>query len=77
MSVSLAREVKRAFIDHDNDHVYSRIRHGTGEHSGVQSLHVEVVTADGKTLTPGQYRALQQRKKNGRQGCDHRAAVVM
>jgi uncharacterized protein DUF4157 len=55
----------RAFINHDNDHIYSRIRQGTGNQSGVQSLHVEVVTADGRTLTPEQYRALRQQKAAG------------
>lgn len=53
----------RAFINQHNDHIYSRIRQGTGEQSGVQSLHVEVVTADGKTLTPEQFRVLLQKQK--------------
>jgi hypothetical protein len=54
----------RAFINTRNDHIVARMREGTGGERGVQSIHVEVLTADGKTLTPDQYKALPQPKKS-------------
>jgi hypothetical protein len=51
------------FINNQNDHIYARLQQGTGDQSGVQAVHIEVVTADGKTLTPGQFRALVKSRK--------------
>ncbi|MGC2635540.1 MAG: DUF4157 domain-containing protein, partial [Acidobacteriaceae bacterium] len=60
------------FINSHNDHIYARLQQGTGDQSGVQAVHIEVVTADGKTLTPAQFRALvKSRKPAGSSGTTH------
>ncbi|HEY6446738.1 MAG TPA: DUF4157 domain-containing protein [Acidobacteriaceae bacterium] len=51
------------FINSQNDHIYARLQQGTGAQSGVQAVHVEVVTVDGRTLTPEQFRALVKSRK--------------
>ncbi|MGB6742639.1 MAG: DUF4157 domain-containing protein, partial [Terracidiphilus sp.] len=53
----------RGFINNRNDHIYTIMQFGTGSQSGVQSFHVHVETADGRTLTPDQFKALVQSRK--------------
>ena len=53
----------RGFINGRGDHIYTIMQFGSGSQSGVQSFHVHVETADGKTLTPDQYKALLKSQK--------------